>query len=173
LAVSTDEKGLGPADEKTCHTLVAKLRQDTRDVVTAQDFLSTPQVREVFTAKDKRPVTSRLGLADVVGSPQGGLAYQHVTGVVKQPVAGSTLTANVAGPAATVEDLTDLSECDLHLIETRTAILVLLVLFVFYRDALTMMVPLVTIGLSLVTAQGVLAGRAVLSRAFQPRPLSS
>ncbi|MFZ3307098.1 MAG: MMPL family transporter, partial [Mycobacterium sp.] len=39
LAVLTDEKGLGPADEETYRTLVDKLRHDTRDVHSVQDFL--------------------------------------------------------------------------------------------------------------------------------------
>jgi RND superfamily putative drug exporter len=43
LVVLTNEKGLGPADEKTYRTLVDKLRQDTQDVQTVQDFLGTPR----------------------------------------------------------------------------------------------------------------------------------
>ena len=39
--------------------------------------------------------------------------------IVKQTVAGSTLTANLTGPAATVADLADIGERDLHLIEIR------------------------------------------------------
>src|SRR5262249_34766853 len=42
FVVLTNEKALGPADEQTYRTLVDKLRQDTRDVKTVQDFLSTP-----------------------------------------------------------------------------------------------------------------------------------
>ena len=54
LVVLTDEKGLGPADETTYRALVDKLRQDTQDVETVQDFLSTPPVREVLQSKDNK-----------------------------------------------------------------------------------------------------------------------
>ena len=54
LAVLTDEKGLGPADENTYRTLVDKLRKDTRDVNSLQDFLSTPALREVLQSKDNK-----------------------------------------------------------------------------------------------------------------------
>ncbi|MCW2652474.1 MAG: putative rane protein MmpL family [Mycobacterium sp.] len=162
LVVLTDEKGLGPADEKTFHTLVDRLRQNTRDVVAFQDVLSTPQVREVFTSRDNKAWYLPIGLAGDMGSPQGRLAYKHVADVVKQTVSGSTLTANMAGPAATTADLTDLSERDLHLIETGTVIMVLLILLIVYRNPLTMLVPLITIGISLATAQAALAGFAEL-----------
>ena len=59
LAVLTDEKGLGPADEKTYRTLVDKLRQDTRDVQSVQDFLSTPPCARSCRAKTTRPGTCR------------------------------------------------------------------------------------------------------------------
>lgn len=52
LAVLTDEKGLGPAYEKTYRTVVDKLRQDKRDVKTVQDFMSTLPLQEVLTSKD-------------------------------------------------------------------------------------------------------------------------
>src|SRR5207244_1855211 len=44
LVVLTNEKGLGPTDEKTYRTLVDNLRQDTKDVQTVQDFLGIPQL---------------------------------------------------------------------------------------------------------------------------------
>ena len=162
LVVLTDEKGLGPADEKTYGTLVDKLRQDTQDVVTLQDFLSTPQAREVFTSKDNKAWYLPVGLVGASGSPQGRLAYNHVNSLVKQTVAGSTLTAHMAGPAATAEDLTDIAERDLHVIETATVVMLLVILLIVYRNPRTMMVPLITIGISLATAQGALAGFAEL-----------
>lgn len=162
LVVLTDEHGLGPADENTYRALVDKLRQDTRDVVAAQDFLGTPQLREIFTSKDNKAWYLPVSMTGAMGSPDGRVSYKNVVGVVKQTVAGSTLTANMAGPAATAEDLTDISERDLHVIEIGTTAMVLLILLIVYRNLITMLVPLVTIGISLATAQGVLAGLAEL-----------
>lgn len=162
LVVLTNEKGLGAADEKTYHTLVDKVRQDTEHVVALQDFLSTPQLREVFTSKDNKAWYQPIGLAGGMGSPQGRLAYEHVADLVKQTVAGSTLTANMAGPAATMADITDISERDLHLIEIAITVMVLVILLIVYRNPITMLVPLITIGISLVTAQAALAGFAEL-----------
>jgi RND superfamily putative drug exporter len=162
LIVLSDEKGLSPGDESTYRALVGKLHRDTHDVVDLQDFLTTKELREVFTAKDKKAWYLPVSLTGDAGSPEGRMSYINVTDLVKKTVAGSTLTANMAGPAATASDLIDISQRDLHVIEIGTTVLVLLILLVVYRNLITMLVPLVTIGISLATAQGVLAGAAEL-----------
>jgi RND superfamily putative drug exporter len=158
FAVLTNEKGLSRADEHTYSTLVDKLRHDPRDVKTVQDFLSTPPLREVLQSEDNKAWNLPITFASGLDPPQARLAYRHVADIVKQTVAGSTLTANLAGPAATDADLNDASERDLHLIEVGTAIMVLALLLVVYRNLVTMLLPLITIGISVVTARGVLAG---------------
>jgi RND superfamily putative drug exporter len=162
LAVLTDEKGLGPADEKTYRTLVDKLRQDTRDIHSLQDFLSTPPLREVLQSKDNKAWNLPINLNGEIGSPEARSAYKRAADLVKQTVAGSTLSANLTGPAATVADMNKTAEGDLHLIEIGTAVLVLLILLIVYRNPVTMLVPLITIGISLAVAQGVLAALAEL-----------
>lgn len=162
FAVLIDEKGLGPADEATYRTLVDKLRQDTRDVQSVQDFLGTPPLREVLQSKDNKAWSLPINLTGDVASPQAASAYKHVTDLVKQTVAGSTLTANLTGPEATIADMAEVGESDANLIEIGTAVLVLLILLIVYRNPITMVVPLITIGISLAAAQGILAGLALL-----------
>jgi RND superfamily putative drug exporter len=162
LAVLTDDKDLSPADETTYRTLVGKLRQDSADVVSLQDFLGSPEVREVLSSKDKKAWYLPIALAGHAGSAEGAVAFQNASRLIKQTVAGSTLVAHLAGPAATAADLTAISERDLHVIEVGTGIMVLLILLIVYRNPLTLVMPLITIGISLVTAQGVLAGLAEL-----------
>jgi putative drug exporter of the RND superfamily len=158
LVVLTNEKGLGPTDEKTYRTLVDNLRQDTEHVQTVQDFLAIPQLREVLQSKDNKVWALPVVLNGDLGTPQGGLAYKHSSEIVKKTVANSTLTANLTGPAATTADLVNISQKDLHLVESATAIMVLLILFIVYRNPVTMLIPLIAIGISIATAQGVLAG---------------
>jgi RND superfamily putative drug exporter len=57
------------------------------------------------------------------------------------------------------------------LIEFGTAFLVLLILLVVYRNLVTMLLPLVTIGITLATAQGVLAGFAELGLHVSPETM--
>ncbi|OBH89442.1 hypothetical protein A5678_14360 [Mycobacterium sp. E2733] len=162
LAVLTNENGLGPGDEAVYRTLVATLRQDTQDVVMLQDFLATPELREAMSSKDHHAWLLPIGLAGGLGTPQSHEAYTRVADVIKQTAAGSTLTANLAGPAATIADRDEAATRDMHRIELATAIMVLAILLIIYRNPFTMMLPLVMIAVSLVTAHGIVAGLSQL-----------
>lgn len=158
LVVLTNEKGLGPADEAAYRKLVTALREDTRNVVMLQDFVSTPPLRSALTSKDRKSWVLPVGLAGELGTPRSYAAFKQVTGVVKQSLAGSPLTANLTGPAATVADLTVAGEKDRLPIELAIAVLVLLVLLMVYRNPVTMLLPLLAIGISMAIAQAVVAG---------------
>jgi putative drug exporter of the RND superfamily len=118
LVVLTDETGLDPSDDATYRALADNLRPDTRDIVMLQDFVSTPALREAVTSKDHKAWYLPMVLAGGVGTPELHAAYSRVADIVKQTVAGSTLTANLTGPAATGDDLMYIGIRDMHVIET-------------------------------------------------------
>src|ERR1700744_3416510 len=163
LVVLTDDKGLGARDEAVYGTVVDALRQDTRDVVMLQDFISTPPLRSVVTSKDHKAWVLPVGVAGELGPPQSFAAFNRIGDTVKRTVTGSPLTANLTGPAATVADLTVAGDRDRLPIELAIAVLVLIVLLVVYRSAVTMLLPLLSIGISLVIAQAVVAGYSQLT----------
>ena len=107
-----------------------------------------------MTSKDHRAWYLPMVLAGGVGTPELHEAFGRVADIVKDAVAGSTLTANLTGPAATGDDLTYIGIRDMHVIETAVALMVLIILFIIYRNPATMLLPLITIGISLVTAPG-------------------
>ena len=158
-----NDKGLGPDDERVYRTLVDRLRQDPQDVVMLQDFVSTPQLREVLGSRDGQAWILPVGLAGELGTPESYRAYTRVAGVVKGTVDGSALTANLTGPAATVADLTDAGARDRLPIELAIAGLLVVILAIIYRNPVTMMLPLITIGASLLTAQAVIAAVSLVS----------
>ncbi|BBX62447.1 putative membrane protein, MmpL family [Mycobacterium saskatchewanense] len=163
LVVLTDDKGLGAADEAGYRKLVDALRRDTRDVVMLQDFLSTPPLRPILTSADHKAWVLPVGVAGELGTPRAYAAFKQIGDIVKRTVAGTPLTANLTGPAATVADLTVAGDKDRLPIELAIAVLVLIVLLVVYRSAITMLLPLITIGLSLVIAQALVAGYSQLT----------
>ena len=73
------------------------------------------------------------------------------------------MAVHLTGPAATVADLTVAGEQDRLPIELAIGILVLVVLLLVYRNPITMLLPLAAIGISLVTAQAVVAGFSALT----------
>jgi RND superfamily putative drug exporter len=163
LVVLTNDKGLGPDDEAVYRKLVNALRQDTRDVVMVQDFVTTPPLRQVVTSADHKAWVLPVGVAGELGTPRSYAAFNRISELVKHTVAGTPLTADVTGPAATVADLTVAGNRDRLPIELAIGVLVLIVLLVVYRSLVTMLLPLLTIGLSLVIAQAVVAGYSQLT----------
>jgi putative drug exporter of the RND superfamily len=162
LVVLTDDDGLSPSDYVTYRTLADNLRPDTRDILMLQDFVHIPALREAVTSKDHKAWYLPMALAGGVGTPELHEAYTRVADTVKHTVAGSTLTAKLTGPAATGDDLTYIGIRDMHVIETAVLLMVLIILFVIYRNPVTMMLPLITIGVSVVVAQYIVAGVAEL-----------
>ena len=157
LTGKDDANPLGPADEKAYATLVDRLRADNADVEMTQDFVSTPELRQVLASQDSKAWILPVGLAGELGTPEAYNAYLRVSDIVNHAVEGTSLKANLTGPAATVADLTVAGASDRLPIELAIAILLLIILAVIYRNPATMTLPLLTIGASLLTAQGVVA----------------
>src|ERR1700761_8298401 len=157
VIVLSDNKGLSPADETTYKKLVDVLRADSHDVVMMQDFLSAPPLRELMTSKDQKAWILPLAVPGELGTKQSKQAYLRVDNLIKRTVAGSTLTANVTGPASTVSDLNLTGQRDRTRIELAITILLFVILFIIYRHLITMLLPLITIGFSVLVAQRVVA----------------
>jgi len=162
LVVLTDEHGLTDADEDVYRTLVDKLDRDQRDVVMVQDFIAQPPLRDVMESKDHKAWFIPVGIAGELGSPDSNAAYQRVVATVKQTVASSALTVRMTGLTATVAEREELGLSDLRVIETATLVMVVLILLVVYRNFVTMLLPLVTIGVSQLAATQLVAGLAEL-----------
>jgi putative drug exporter of the RND superfamily len=162
LVVLTDESGLTKADEDVYRTLVDSLHRDTADVVMVQDFIAQPPMREVLASKDNKAWFIPVGIRGELGSPESSEAYKRVVGIVdhtvNQGTAGSSLKYHMTGLTATVAEREQLGLRDLRVIETATLVMVLLILFVVYRNIVTILVPLATITVSQAAAtQGVAA----------------
>lgn len=163
LVVLTDEDGLGPEHEATYRKLVDTLRDDQQNVVMMQEFIGTPALRSSLTSKDNKSWVLPVGLAGALGTPQSYTSFTQVSELIEQTTAGGPLEVHLAGPAATVADLTVAGEKDRLPIEIAIAVLVLLVLLVVYRNPVTMLLPLAGIGMSLVIAQSSVAALSALT----------
>jgi putative drug exporter of the RND superfamily len=157
VVVMTSEHGLTPADDNTYRAVADKLRSDTSEVSAVQDFLSTPPLRQLMVSKDNKAFYMAVTLKAPAGSPESSQAYQQITQMVKQTTAGSDLTTHVTGSAAVIGDLSIVTAHDMHVIEIATAALVLLILLVIYRRPVTVLLPLITIGISVASAQGLVS----------------
>jgi putative drug exporter of the RND superfamily len=162
VVVLTDDRGPQPGDEEAYGKLAATLRGETNDVTGVQDFVTTPALRPLMVSADNKASYLVVGLRAPAGSPQSSKAYQRITEIAKRSTAGSPLTAHVTGGAAMVGDMSIATSGDMHNIEIATALLVLIILLVIYRRPVTVLLPLITIGISVSSAQGVVSGLAQL-----------
>ena len=157
IVVLTDNRGLAPGDEDAYRKLAATLRADTNEVTGVQDVLTTPALRPMMVSADNKAFYLAVMLRAPAGSPESSQAYQRITEIAQRATAGSPLSADVTGQAAMVGDLSIVSARDMHLIEIATALLVLTILLVIYRRFVTVLLPLITIGISVASAQGVVS----------------
>lgn len=157
VAVLTDEQGLRPADEDVYRALAEKLRHDTKDVADVRDFTTTPALRQTMVSEDNKAFYMAIGLTASLGSPESAQAYERIAQTVEQSTHGGTLTAHVTGPGAIVGDVSIISARAMHVIEIATVLLVLAILLLIYRRPVTVLLPLVTIGVSVATAEGIVS----------------
>jgi putative drug exporter of the RND superfamily len=158
VVVLTDNRGLQPADSDVYGKLAATLRGETDDVSAVQDVVTTPALRPLLVSTDNKAFYMAVNLRAPAGSPESTRAYQRVTDIAKRATAGTPLAAEITGEGAIAGDMTIVSTRDAHVIEMVTAALVLLILLVIYRRVVTVLVPLITIGISVTSAQGVVSG---------------
>lgn len=154
VVVLTNDKGLSKADDEVYARLASTLRADTRDVAAVQDMITTPALRALMLSKDNKAFYMAVTLKAPANSPESSQAYQRIVGIAKQAATGTALSANVTGQAAIVGDLSIVSASAMHIIEIATALLVLTILLVIYRRPVTVLLPLITIGISVAASQG-------------------
>ncbi|OBH57912.1 hypothetical protein A5685_06630 [Mycobacterium colombiense] len=158
IVVLTDNRGLQPADEDAYRTLAATFRGETKDVAGVQDIVTTPALRSLLISVDNKAFYMAVILRAPVGSPESSQAYQRITEIAKRSTAGTPLTAQVTGQGAMAGDLAIVTARDMRTIEMVTALFVLVILLVIYRRPVTVLLPLITIGISVASAQGVVSG---------------
>ena len=167
LVALINDKGLTPDDEAVYRKIVDALRGDLINVVSVQDFIGTPQLRPFLTSQDKTTWVLPVSLEGELGTPRAFESFNRVSEIVEHTVdqnaADGALQVHITGPAATVADLTVAGQQDRLPIEIAIAVLVLGVLLLVYRNVVTMLLPLVTIGSSLIIAQSVVAGYSDLT----------
>jgi len=162
LIVLTNEKGFTPADEVVYRNLVDKLRAETEDVAALQDFVTTPPLREILVSKDNKAWLLPVNIVGEVATPAAIEATKRANQTVQDTVAGTSLRAYTTGPAGTFNDIKDIGDRDIFTIEVATVLALLTILLMVYRNLLTMILPLITISVSLVAAQGVVAGMGTI-----------
>ena len=100
----------------------------------------------MLVSKDSKAWLMPVSLAGEIGTPQATDATKHALEIVREKTAGQPMEVYTTGPAATFNDLQDIGERDRMTIEIATVVALLTILLMVYRNPLTMILPLITIG---------------------------
>lgn len=158
LVVLTNEKGFTKANETVYRNLVAALGNDTEDVAAIQDFITTPPLREVLVSKDRKAWLLPVNIVGEAATPKATEATNRVIAKVREISKDSGVEVYTTGPAGMFSDIQEIGETDQVRIETATVVTLFAILLMIYRNVVTMLMPLITITVSLVAAQGVVSG---------------
>jgi len=156
--ILANEDGLTEQDEKVYRRIVERLQQMPEAVLSTQDFVSIPELKQVMTSEDGKAWQLPISMQGTMGTGEGQRAYKAVLKEVQELSDGEDLEVNVIGPAATFDDLNKISKRDQTVVETVTVIAVLVILVMVYRNIVAIILPMLMIGLGLVVAQAAVAG---------------
>ncbi|MCK0175174.1 RND family transporter [Mycolicibacterium sp. F2034L] len=170
VVILVDDAGLSPADEQTYRALVERLKT-VPDVSSTQDFIAIPELREVMVSEDGKAYNLPVTLTGVMGTPAGQEAYRNAVEVVESVTEGTTLKAYFVGGPATLEDVNSIGARDQIVIEIATVGTILTILILVYRSLIGMLIPMVTIGVSLAVANQVVAGLGELGLGLGPQTI--
>lgn len=163
FVVLVDRDGLTAADKQWYGALADRLRAGGRHVADVQDFVSKPQLEPALTSKDGKAAYLPVGIRHPVGSPEADrdVAWMRAVAAKDRP---ATLRTFVTGDPASVADLDTTAQHSIAKITLVTVAILLVILLLLYRTWVTPLVAMTTIGVSLMSARGLVAllGQSVL-----------
>ncbi|WP_353109342.1 MMPL family transporter [Gordonia sp. (in: high G+C Gram-positive bacteria)] len=164
IIVMSDSAGFTEQARARYSATVERLRGRPDAVANVQDVLGDPvassskTVRSQVMSDDGKAWILLVGMVGELGSPSTMASLEVVRDIVGQTFAGSTTTAKVTGPTATVGDVAEGSLDDMKVVGIITFVLIASILLLVYRSVFTAALPVMVLGASVVVARGVVAG---------------
>uniref|UniRef100_UPI003D8CCA97 MMPL family transporter n=1 Tax=Gordonia sp. B7-2 TaxID=3420932 RepID=UPI003D8CCA97 len=155
--VLVNENGFGPADERYYRELVRRLVADHEDVAYVLDTYGNPVTRGVALSPDGKAVQMTVAAQGSVGSTRAHHSTVGIRAVIDGMAKPDGLAVHYSGPAATLSDLFSAIDVSLLIITAVSVVLITLLLLLAYRDLVTALIPLATIGLSLAVVRPIIS----------------
>ena len=156
IVVLDNPRGLTAQDEAFYKTTAQRISADHRRVVFVQDYASHPEFRDAARSRDGKAAYMPVGLRAPVGSPPGDADAVWLRGVLAQG-RPADLDAHVTGDTAIIADFQDSIQKSTVRTAAITVLLVIVILLAVYRSPVTPIIPLTTIGLSVMVVRPVVA----------------
>ena len=148
---------LGAPERAYYDRLLSTLRADAEDVDSVMDLWSDPVTAAGAQSTDGKAVYTMLRIRGELGAAKANAALDAVRRIVAAAPAPPGLHAYVTGPGATIADELSAIDKQMLMITGVTVVLIAVLLFVVYRSVITAAIPLLTVGLGLGVARGIVA----------------
>jgi RND superfamily putative drug exporter len=155
--VFRNEKGLSAADTRAYRNLVRTLQTDGDRISDVQHFVGNKDAREQLVSDDGQAAYLVVGLTSGIGSPDSEQDVHWLRDRVDELSVPPGTTTYVTGDPAMITDLTTEVNAASVRITVVSALLLVIILLIIYRRITTVLLTLVTIGVALACARGVLA----------------
>ncbi|AGZ54319.1 MMPL/RND family transporter [Mycobacterium kansasii] len=157
MIVLEGKQPLGDEAHKYYDALIRKLRADTKHVQSVQDFWGDPLTAAGAQSNDGKATYVQLNLAGNQGEPLANESVEAVRKIVADTPRPPGITTYVTGAAALVADMHHSGDKSMVKITITTVVVIFVMLLLVYRSPITVIMLLLTVGVELTAARGVVA----------------
>jgi RND superfamily putative drug exporter len=157
VIVLEGQQTLGQDARQYYDNLLRQLRDDPTHVQHIQDFWSDELTRAAAESTDGKAVYVQVNLAGKPGETLGNESIAAMHKIVAQTPAPPGVKAYVTGPAAIVADVAQSGNKTVNTIMLVSVAVILITLLLVYRSIITVILLLLTVGIELQVARGIVA----------------
>jgi len=157
MIVLEGQEPLGAAAHAYYDEMIAKLRADTKHVLSIQDFWGDPLTATGAQSTDGKATYVQVSLAGNQGEALANESVKAVQNIVANITAPPGVKTYVTGPAALLADQQLAGDRSLKLMEALTFTVIIVMLLLVYRSITTLLIMLGMVVLSLAAARGSVA----------------
>lgn len=151
------DRPLTPRDREFYDALTTALGSDQRHVYDVTDLWSQPATAAGAQSSDGKAVTVMVRLAGMLGTAQARDSVNAVRSTAQKLSPPTGLHVHVTGPGATIVDEFSAIDRQMLGITAATIGLILMLLLMVYRSPVAAAIPLISVGLALALARGIVA----------------
>jgi len=157
MVVLEGQQPLGDAAHQYYDRLIRQFKDDSKHVQHIQDFWGDPLTAGAAQSADGKAAYVQLDLLGHLGAALGNESVEAVRDIVARTPAPPGIKAYVTGPAAITADMGHSGERTVILITAVSLVVIFAMLLFVYRSVVTVIILLLTVGIELQVARGVVA----------------
>ena len=157
VIVLEGEQPLGDDAHRYYDGVIRQLKDNPAHVQHIQDFWGDPLLEGAAQSADGKAAYVQMNLVGEVGQAAGNESVKVVQDIVARTPAPPGVKAYVTGPAAIVADMGETGNKTVLLVTVVSLSVISLMLLVVFRSVITAIVILLTVGIELQVARGIVA----------------